>query len=214
MPVEVLTAPSWPHRTGSTATPKRHPVSRRNGPVLSRSPRARQPPRPHTAAALPGRRASDLLSPQDWLATASSQPLSVLCARLTGLTEADRDATRQRRHARPACRFCMARRGVYEPVYCWFPSYLAVCRRHCRWVGPGTRIVDDQRDLRTAPAVMAAAYRHARLHRDHNDAAQFAIKDAARVLRWWSASSRSGVCGAPRRPRPSRCLHRRVPGLD
>ncbi len=80
----------------------------------------------------------------------------------------------------------MARRGVYEPVYCWFPDYATVCRRHRRWIGRGTYTLDDQRDLRCAPAVLAAAVRHARLHHRHNDAARFAVRDSARIHRWWS----------------------------
>lgn len=123
-----------------------------------------------------------------WLATASDKSLSLLRSRLIGLTERDRDLGRQRHHARPACRFCMARRGVTEPVYCWFPDHLTVCHRHYRWIGPGNRSVDDQRDLRDASAVLAAARRHARLHRNHRDAAQFAITDATRILRWWTAT--------------------------
>lgn len=123
-----------------------------------------------------------------WLATASDQPLSLLRTRLIGLTERDRDPSRQRHHARPACRFCMARRGVTEPVYCWIPDHCTVCHRHYRWIGPGNRTHDDQRDLRGAPVVLAAARRHTRLHRNHCDTAHFAIADATRILRWWTAT--------------------------
>lgn len=125
----------------------------------------------------------------DWLATASSQPEGILHARLIGLAERDRHTTRQRRHARPACRLCMARRGVYEPVYCWMPDYVTVCHRHRRWIGAGTYTLDHQRDLRCAPAVIAAAQRHARLHHRHSDTARFAVKDAARIHRCWARST-------------------------
>lgn len=124
----------------------------------------------------------------DWLAIASGQPVGILHARLIGLAAPDRDTTRQRRHARPACRLCMARRGVYEPVYCWLPD-ATVCCRHRRWIGPGTYTLDDQRDLRCAPAVIAAAQRHARLDRCHGDAARFAVRDAARIHRCWARST-------------------------
>jgi len=133
----------------------------------------------------------------DWLAIASNNPLITLQDRLIGLTDRDRDTTRQRRHARPACRLCMAQRGVYEPVYCWFPDQLTVCRRHRRWVGPGTQTLDDQRDLRCAPAVIAAAQRHARLHHRHNDTARFAVKDAARIHRCWSRSASPSTLPPP-----------------
>ena len=96
-------------------------VQKRSRPTLiaSRKPTIWTPDR---ASALPGRQSSDLPSPTDWLAIASNNPLITLQDRLIGLTDRDRDTTRQRRHARPACRLCMAQRGVYEPVYCWFPD--------------------------------------------------------------------------------------------
>lgn len=122
----------------------------------------------------------------DWLANVSNHPLVTLQTRLIGLVGRDRDTTRQRRHARPACRLCMTRRGVYEPVYCWFPDHATVCHRHRRWIGPGTHTLDDQRDLRCAPAVIAAAQRHARLYHRHNDMLDFAVRDATRIHRRWS----------------------------
>lgn len=133
----------------------------------------------------------------DWLASASGHPLATLQARLIGLADRDRHTARQRRHARPACRLCMARRGVSEPVYCWFPDYATVCPRHRRWIGPGTYTLDDQRDLCCAPAVLAAAYGHARLYRDFHDAARFAVKDATRILRWWAISGSGALSGHP-----------------
>lgn len=125
----------------------------------------------------------------DWLSTASNQPLQVLRTRLTGLIGRDRNLTRQQRHARPACQLCMARRGVQEPVYCWFPTYLTVCHRHRRWIGPGVHSTDDQRDLREQPAVLAAARRHAHLHRDHGAAAAVAVTDATRIHSWWARNA-------------------------
>src|SRR6476660_4919870 len=101
----------------------------------------------------------------DWLATASGHPVDRLRTRLVGAGETDRDATRQRLHARPACRLCMARRQVLHPVYCWYPNYRTVCHHHQRWIGPFARTFDDQRDLRSAPTVRKAARRHIRLYR-------------------------------------------------
>lgn len=121
----------------------------------------------------------------DWLATASGHPTDRLRARLIGAGEADRDASRQRRHGRPACRFCMVRRQVSQPVYCWYPNYRTVCARHMRWIGPFTHTVDDQRDLRSAPAVRAAARRHARLYRANPAAATYLLNEARRILRRW-----------------------------
>jgi hypothetical protein len=110
----------------------------------------------------------------DWLSTASN-PVHVLQARLTRLIGRDRDLTRQRRHARPACRLCIGCRGIQAPVYCWWPTYHTVCHRHRRWIGPGAHTDDDQRDLRRRPTVMAAARKHAHLHRDHGESAHVAV---------------------------------------
>jgi hypothetical protein len=123
----------------------------------------------------------------DWLAKASGHPASRLRTRLVGAGDVDRDPGRQRRHGRPACRFCMARRQVSQPVYCWYPDYRTVCARHMRWIGPFTRTVDDQIDLRDAPAVLVAARRHARLHRENPDTATYLLSEARRILRRWRA---------------------------
>lgn len=123
----------------------------------------------------------------DWLATASGHPAGRLTTRLVGAGEVDLDAGRQRRQGRPACRFCMARRQVWQPVYCWYPHYRTVCARHMRWIGPFTRTVDDQIDLRNTPAVLVAARRHARIHHANPDAATYVLSEARRILRRWRA---------------------------
>jgi TniQ protein len=76
----------------------------------------------------------------DWLATVSGYPVPVLQSRLKGFAENERNLTRQRAHSRPACRFCMARRSVDEPVYCWLPEHVTVCYRHRRWIGPPAHV--------------------------------------------------------------------------
>jgi hypothetical protein len=73
-------------------------------------------------------------------------------------------------------------------VYCWQPAHRTVCYRHRRWIGPFARTLDDQRDLRSAPAVVAAANRQARLARDHPGSVDYALREAQRILRWWSTT--------------------------
>jgi hypothetical protein len=124
----------------------------------------------------------------DWLATASRYPLAVLRTRLKGLAADERDATRQRRHSRPACRLCMAQRCVHEPVYCWLPEYVTVCRRHQLWVGPPAQSWADQKSLASKPSVMAAARNHARLYTIST--AEFDLRDARRIVTWWERHRR------------------------
>lgn len=121
----------------------------------------------------------------DWLATVSGYPVPVLLSRLKGLAESERNLTRQRVRSRPACRYCMARRCVDEPVYCWLPEHVTVCHRHRRWIGPPARAWTDQHSLADKPAVIAAARRHARLHRTHATI-EFDLRDARRILTGWA----------------------------
>jgi TniQ len=121
----------------------------------------------------------------DWLATVSGYPVPVLQSRLKGLAENERNLTRQRVHSRPSCRFCMARRSVDEPVYCWLPEHVTVCYRHRRWIGPPARMWADQHSLADKPAVIAAARRHARLQSAHVTI-EFDLRDARRILAGWA----------------------------
>lgn len=121
----------------------------------------------------------------DWLATVSGQPEQVIRARLRGLA-GDPVALRQNLH-RPLCRRCMARRGIHEPVNCFLPAHVTVCRRHRRWVGPPAHVVDDQIDLRTRPRVLRAARTHQRLVHQHTEAAlRAAFGDARHMLVYWA----------------------------
>lgn len=69
-------------------------------------------------------------------------PLEVLRDRLRGFDPRDRDISRQRACSRPMCRFCSARRGVSEPVYCscptTSPSAAAISAGSGRPPAPGT----------------------------------------------------------------------------
>ncbi|TLH63694.1 TniQ family protein [Mycolicibacterium phocaicum] len=113
----------------------------------------------------------------------SGYPPAVLLNRLRGLRPDERDATRQRARSRPACRWCCARRGVNEPVHCWFPDHVTACYRHYRWIGPSANTWDDQVSLTGHHGVIAAARRHARLHRLHHpDIIEAALNDALRIV--------------------------------
>ncbi|WP_327287535.1 TniQ family protein [Streptomyces sp. NBC_01198] len=61
---------------------------------------------------------------------------------------------------RPACRRCMARRGVHGLVVRNIPPHEAVCRRHHRWL-----LGDEQYRLHALPEVRQANRRHRRLTR-------------------------------------------------
>lgn len=112
-------------------------------------------------------------------------PLPVLQSQLTGLNHNEHNPTSQRLRSRPACRLCMARRGLDEPVYCWLPEHVTVCYRHRRWIGPPARTWADQHSLADKPAVIAASHRHGRLHRAHATI-EFDLRDARRILTGWA----------------------------
>lgn len=139
----------------------------------------------------------------DWLAAATGIAENILRERLIGFGAANGTNTKQKAKVRPACRLCMARRGVYEPVYCWLPAHQTVCFRHTRWIGPSADSWEKQHDLRTRPDVLAAARRHRQLIRRHRDLAGNALSEARHILTWWSrvdqkdASSPSGGKMAP-----------------
>jgi hypothetical protein len=121
----------------------------------------------------------------EWLAKASGYPLDLLEIRLKGLTRGHGFAEQLRR-SRPACRWCMARRGIYEPVHCWLPEHRTVCFRHRRWIGAPAHHWADQHRLDDRPAVLTAARRHARMVHHHKDFATPAMRDARRILNcWW-----------------------------
>ncbi|WP_160195284.1 TniQ family protein, partial [Mycobacterium kyorinense] len=123
----------------------------------------------------------------DWLAIASGQPQQVLRSRLRGLSAGDRDFSRQTYQSRPMCRFCMARRGIREPVYCWLPLHVTVCHHHQRWIGPPARTLDDQEDLHDHPQVLDAARNHGALMRRYGTQRSLrALRDARHILIYWA----------------------------
>ena len=117
---------------------------------------------------------------------------------------------------RPACRHCMARRGVHGLVVRNIRPHEAVCLRHRRWL-----LGDEQYRLHALPQVQQANRRHRRLAR--RTRASFLARDyavARDCLRdWFQAGAPSDLqqrwtdridllCedpyGDPRRPSPHR----------
>jgi hypothetical protein len=124
------------------------------------------------------------LHEQERLATAASQPL----ARIARLYWPDpryylRDPEGFYRMLRPACRRCTARRGIAEPVACYLPPHLTICRRHRLWIGPSARSHDGQLDISQFPEILRAQRRHlAQLHHHHWLHVDTVISDATRAI--------------------------------
>lgn len=105
------------------------------------------------------------------LAAAAGQPL----ARINRLHRTSPEEVLLYRHGRvpdirPACRRCMARRGLLDPVLVKIASHISVCHRHQLWIGPGTRTPADQHDLSPFPEFRRAQRLHHQLHRRYDRA--------------------------------------------
>jgi hypothetical protein len=130
----------------------------------------------------------------DWLAVVSGQPEPVIRARLRGLAG---DTAKPANHLRrPLCQMCMARKGIQEPVYCYLPAHITVCQRHQRWIGPPTRVLDDQIDLHDRPAVLSAGRTHQRLACHYSEVdLRDALGDARHMLIFWAHAERCAAAG-------------------
>jgi len=121
---------------------------------------------------------------QERLAAAAGQPL----ARIAGLYWPDpgvylRDPEGFRQALRPACRRCTARAGIAEPVACYLPPHLTVCRRHRLWIGPSASTPAGQLDVSQLPEILRAQRRHAALSHDPGwRRADAAISDATHTI--------------------------------
>ena len=121
---------------------------------------------------------------QERLAAAASQPL----ARITRLCWPDpdvylRDIEGFHQMLRPACRRCAARRGIAEPVACYLPPHLTVCRRHRLWTGPSARTHAGQLDISPFPEILRAQRRHlAQLHHHLRQDVEAAVSNATRAV--------------------------------
>ncbi len=121
----------------------------------------------------------------DWLAAVCGQPVHVIQTRLRGLA-GDLAALKQSLR-RPLCRRCMAGKGIHQPVYCYLPAHVTVCRRHRRWIGPPAHNLDDQFDLQDRPHVLRAARTHQCLAHQHTEVdLRAALGDARHMLVYWA----------------------------
>ena len=144
---------------------------------------------------------------QERLAAAADQPL----ARIARLYWDDpgeylRDPEGFRQMLRPACRYCAARRGIAEPVACYLPPHLTVCRRHRIWIGPSARTHAGQLDVSPLPEILRAQRRHVALVHQHPwQQVDTAIDDATRAIHQALRAS-TWIPGQRRR------LHQLAPG--
>lgn len=124
-----------------------------------------------------------LSSPRpEWLSIASGWPPSLLAQRLRWPAAGQRTT-----RPMPACRRCMARRGVFEPVRIHRRSHIHVCLTHQLWIGSGADRPESQVDLSPLPEVIKAQRRHSRLVRRHGaPATHAAYTDASHILTRWT----------------------------
>jgi hypothetical protein len=117
---------------------------------------------------------------QERLAAVAGQPL----ARIARLYWPDprvylRDPEGFHQMLRPACRWCIARRGITGPVACHLPPHHTVCRRHRLWTGPSARSHAAQLDVSQLPEILRAQRRHlALVHHHHWWHVDTAVSDA------------------------------------
>jgi hypothetical protein len=116
---------------------------------------------------------------------------------------------------RPACRPCMAHRGIHGLVVRRTPGHECLCPRHQRWLHRG-----EQHRLDPLPEVLRANIHHRRLARTHHLDAALAYLNAQRITSsWFHAASQPDLqhrwtqrlhllgddpYGDPHRPAPDR----------
>jgi hypothetical protein len=76
-----------------------------------------------------------------------------------------RATAREPNHRRPACRRCMAGKGITSTVTIWARADQNVCLRHQLWIGPGVDSANHQLDVSDLPEIGRAQIRHDRLIR-------------------------------------------------
>jgi hypothetical protein len=93
-------------------------------------------------------------------------------------------------HALPACRQCMAARGITSQVVVFIPFYQRVCPRHRRWLGQYQQV-----DVTGAAEIVQAHRQQRRIARRHGaDRTSAADHGAAYVIdRWLRRSDPEGI---------------------
>lgn len=98
----------------------------------------------------------------------------------------DRPLINDRLTPRSACRRCVRRAGIAEPVICWMTHDRNVCLRHWLWTGEGCRQASDQVDVTPLPATVLAQRQHRNLIARHGRRwVNLAFHDAKKIYFDW-----------------------------
>lgn len=89
---------------------------------------------------------------------------------------------------RQACRRCMARRGILDPVLVRVANYQPICRRHLRWLSHRPERPEEEFDLRAVPEILIAQRHHAGLvqRQQHSIDVADAYGSAWHILHRWT----------------------------
>lgn len=86
---------------------------------------------------------------------------------------------------RPACRRCMAAKGITTTVTIWARRDQNVCLRHQLWIGHGADRSKDQVEVADLPEIGRAHTRHRNLIRRHGlGRVRYFYPDAEEIIRW------------------------------
>jgi hypothetical protein len=86
---------------------------------------------------------------------------------------------------RPACRRCMAAKGITTEVTVWARHDQNVCLRHQLWVGQGVVRPEDQVDVADLPEIARAQTRHRNLIRRHGlGRVRYFHRAAEKIIKW------------------------------
>lgn len=85
----------------------------------------------------------------------------------------------------PACRCCMAAKGITTTVTVWTRRDQNVCLRHQLWIGQGVDRPEDQVDVADLPEIGRAQSRHRNLIRRHGPGrVRYFHPDAEEIIKW------------------------------
>ncbi|WP_130510007.1 TniQ family protein [Krasilnikovia cinnamomea] len=105
------------------------------------------------------------------------------------MNKAGRNVDLIQTNIRPACRLCMAARGILQRVHRWTAPEHNVCLRHGLWIGTPQHDLEDvhQPEISLEPEIAAAQKRHLNLHRRYRrPAVTSAYTEASAVCALWA----------------------------
>lgn len=92
---------------------------------------------------------------------------------------------------RPACRRCIAAKGILHTVMTWMRHDHNVCVRHRLWIGAGVNQPNEQLNLADVADIGQAQRRHARLLRQYGrDRVRQAFAEATHINTAWQMAGR------------------------